>query len=81
MRREDRGQLRGRVQRAFVEQLVNMLAADVPLPPANRDHPLTGNWSGYRECHIPGDPLLVYRKPDDARLQLVRLGWHSELFG
>ena len=57
------------------------LAADEPLPPANRDHPLSGDWSDCRECHIRGDLLLIYRKPDDARLQLVRLGSHSELFG
>ncbi len=42
--------------------------------------PLTGDWSDCRECHIRGDLLLVYRKPDDV-LQLVRLGSHSELLG
>jgi mRNA interferase YafQ len=80
MRREDRGRLRGQVQ-PLVEQLVNLLAVDAPLPPANWDHPLTGEWSGYRDCHVRSDLVLIYRKPDDARLQLARLGSHSELFG
>lgn len=80
MRREDRGRLRGKIQ-PLVELVVDMLAVDLPLPPANRDHPLTGEWSGYRECHVRGDLLLVYRKPDQATLQLARLGSHSELFG
>lgn len=57
------------------------LATDDPLPPAHRDHPLSGEWSDLRECHVRGDLLLVYRKPDEERLQLVRLGSHSDLFG
>ena len=80
MRREDRGRLRGQVQ-PLVERLVNLLAVDAPLQPASRDHPLTGDWTGYRDCHVRPDLVLIYRKPDDARLQLVRLGSHSELFG
>lgn len=56
-----------------------MLAADKPLPAKNRDHGLGGNWSGYRECHLKPDVLLIYRKPEGV-LQLVRLGSHSELF-
>jgi mRNA interferase YafQ len=57
------------------------LAADDPLPASNRDHPLAGDWSDCRECHVRGDLLLVYRKPDNTRLQLVRLGSHAQLFG
>ena len=34
-----------------LELVVRLLAADVPLPPCNRDHALTGEWRGYRECH------------------------------
>ena len=33
---------------------------DVPVVRQNRDHPLTGDWVGYRECHIQSDWLLVY---------------------
>ena len=43
------------------------------------DHPLTGNWVEHRDCHIKPDLVLIYRKPDKKRLQLIRLGSHSEL--
>ena len=42
-------------------------------------HALTGNWSDHRDCHVKPDLLLIYRKPDPNRLQLIRLGSHSEL--
>jgi mRNA interferase YafQ len=54
---------------------------DRSLPPANRDHDLTGEWKDHRECHLRPALLLICRKPDADRLQLVRLGSHSELFG
>ena len=53
----------------------------VPLPPSNRDHALTGDWLGYRECHVKPDLLLIYKKPDDLTLRLARFRSHSELFG
>ncbi len=43
------------------------------------DHALTGDWSDHRDCHIKPDLVLIYRKPDNKVLQLVRLGSHSEL--
>ena len=46
-----------------------------------RDHDLSGDWAGYRECHIKPDLLLIYRKSDSDTLRLARLGSHSELFG
>jgi mRNA interferase YafQ len=59
--------------------VVRLLAADAPLPPSNRDHPLSGVWEDHRDCHIKPDLVLIYRKPDDETLELVRLGSHSEL--
>jgi mRNA interferase YafQ len=59
--------------------IVELLADDSPLPHRNFDHPLTGNWSDHRDCHIKPDLILIYRKPDDESLELVRLGSHSEL--
>ena len=48
----------------------------------NRDHALTGDWIGHRECHILPDWLLVYRVEDDVLvLTLARTGTHSDLFG
>jgi mRNA interferase YafQ len=46
-----------------------------------RDHDFSGDWAGYRECHIKPDLLLIYRKSDADTLRLARLGSHSELFG
>jgi mRNA interferase YafQ len=64
---------------AVLMNVVNLLAADMPLPPTNVDHPLLGEWDDHRDCHIKPDLILIYRKPDDKHLDLVRLGSHSEL--
>jgi mRNA interferase YafQ len=77
MRAGQHGKRLNELLRPVLERLV----ADLPLPVANRDHPLTGEWSGYRECHVRPDLLLVYAKPDPETLGLVRLGSHSALFG
>ena len=58
---------------------VDKLAADTPLPPRYRDHPLSGEWDDYRDCHLRPDLILIYRKAGADVLQLVRLGSHSEL--
>jgi len=50
------------------------------LPPEAKDHPLKGNWKDYREFHVSGDLLLVYRVIEDT-LELVTIGSHSEVFG
>jgi mRNA interferase YafQ len=42
---------------------------------------LSGDWAGYRECHVKPNLLLIYRKVDQDTLRLARLGSHSELFG
>jgi len=77
-RREKTGRHSKMLDKLLVE-VVEMLAADKPLPRRNFDHPLTGEWSDHRDCHIRPDLVLIYRKPDDASLDLVRLGSHSEL--
>ena len=64
---------------ALLMEVVNLLAADQPPPRRNFDHPLSGEWSDCRDCHIKPDLILIYRKPDDDNLELVRLGSHSEL--
>ena len=61
--------------------VLEMLVADTPLPPNNRDHSLSGEWADYRECHIRPDLLLIYDTSDKSLLRLVRLGSHSDLFG
>ena len=43
------------------------------------DHPLTGNWAGFHDCHIKPDLVLIYRIANET-LQLARVGSHGELF-
>jgi mRNA interferase YafQ len=59
--------------------ILKALADDLPLEPRHCDHALTGDWKDHRDCHVKPDLVLIYRKPDDEVLQLVRLGSHSEL--
>ena len=64
----------------LLEAVVDKLLNDEILPPKNRDHALSGNWAGYRECHIEPDWLLVYRINEDKLiLALTRTGSHSDL--
>ena len=79
-KREESGQHKRDLD-ALVSIAVSLLAEDKPLPEKNRDHALGGEWRDHRECHLKPDLLLIYRKPNAAVLQLVRLGSHSELFG
>lgn len=66
----------------LLEQLVAMLAMGEQLPDKNKDHALSGDWAGHRECHILPDWLLVYRIEDNVLvLTLTRTGTHSDLFG
>ena len=52
------------------------------LPEKHKDHALTGNWFGHRECHVLPDWLLIYRIEDEVLvLTLARTGTHSDLFG
>jgi mRNA interferase YafQ len=56
------------------------LANDRVLEPKYREHELTGDWKGYRECHVKPDLLLIYRNCDADTLRLARLDSHSEIF-
>ena len=77
-RREKSGR-HGKILDAALRAVARRLAADAPLPRSNHDHPLSGAWADHRDCHIKPDLVLIYRKPDDESLELVRLGSHSEL--
>ncbi len=66
----------------LLEDVITTLAMGLSLPEKNRDHALTGNWTGHRECHVLPDWLLVYRIDDGVLvLTLSRTGSHSDLFG
>jgi mRNA interferase YafQ len=66
-----------------LENTIDLLLGGQPMPPKYRDHPLKGDWQGYRECHVEGlgNWLLIYRK-DDENLILVftGTGTHADLF-
>ena len=65
----------------LLEKAITILAAGQPLPPQYRDHPLSGDYIGCRECHIAPDWLLVYEIIErDLLLYLTRTGTHSDLF-
>lgn len=66
----------------LLEEMIAMLAMGETLPDKHKDHVLTGNWVGHRECHILPDWLLIYRIEDEVLvLTLARTGTHSDLFG
>lgn len=62
-------------------EVVDILANGEKLDERYRDHCLSGEYQGTRECHVEPDWLLVYEIRDDVLvLMLYRLGTHSELF-
>jgi mRNA interferase YafQ len=77
-KRESKGQYSKVLDVALLDVL-ELILASKPLPAKYRDHPLSGDWSDHRDCHLKPDLLLIYRLPDAQTLQLVRLGSHSEL--
>ena len=79
-KREAKGRHRATLDNDLKAVLVAR-ATDQPLDAKCCDHDLSGDWAGYRECHIKPDLLLIYRKSDTDTLRLARLGSHSELFG
>lgn len=65
----------------LLEKVIELLANRKPLPEKNRDHQLSGDYAGCRECHITPDWLLIYEVADEELiLYLTRTGSHSDLF-
>jgi len=65
----------------LLQDVVSLLTDGIPLPEKNKDHMLTGDWIGHRECHITPDWLLIYRIDNYVLvLTLTRTGTHSDLF-
>lgn len=62
-----------------LKDVIELLVDHLPLPPKNRDHALTGEWVGWRDCHLEPDWLLIY-KVSSEELTLGRTGTHSDLF-
>jgi addiction module toxin, RelE/StbE family len=64
-----------------LDKVLKILLQETKLPEKYSDHPLAGNYNGYRECHVKPDDLLIYRVDSMQKiLYLARFGSHSELF-
>jgi mRNA interferase YafQ len=60
----------------YVANLLN----EIPLPAESKDHALHGEWTDFREFHLGGDMLVIY-KTDETTIYLTRIGSHPQLFG
>ncbi|MGK8710157.1 type II toxin-antitoxin system YafQ family toxin [Metapseudomonas otitidis] len=69
----------GRHDMHELRKVMTLLWMGEPLPKEYLDHELTGDWAGYRECHIRGDFLLIYQVTKEDVI-FVELGSHAELF-
>lgn len=81
-KRDYKREVRGQQRHIVLTDLVAVIAAlpgDTALAPRLRDHALSGDWSGYRDCHVRPDLVLIYQKIGADTLQLVRLASHAEL--
>ena len=64
-----------------LDELIRLIAFDKQIPEKYKDHELSGNWKGFRECHIEPDWLLIYTISNNKLcLTLTRTGSHSDLF-
>ena len=66
--------------RHLKEVMLLLIANENPLPPEYLDHELSGDWDGFRECHIGGDFLLIYDLRTAESLNFTRAGTHADLF-
>ena len=64
----------------LLQAIIETLRIPKPLPPKNKDHNLSGDYAGFRECHITPDWLLTYYVAGDT-IYLDRTGTHADLFG
>lgn len=65
----------------LLEEVLNLLVQEKPLPQNYLDHPLSGDYARHRECHIAPDWLLIYKVDKGTLvLTLTRTGTHSDLF-
>ncbi|MBQ7573167.1 MAG: type II toxin-antitoxin system YafQ family toxin [Clostridia bacterium] len=64
----------------LLKDIIRKLCLEEPLPQKNKNHYLSGNWSGCRECHIAPDWLLIYQVGNGI-IVFERTGTHSDLFG
>jgi mRNA interferase YafQ len=63
----------------ILEEALNYLCSDSPLPERYCDHSLRGPWQDFRDCHLKPDLVLIYKKRGSDVLELARIGSHSQL--
>ena len=63
-----------------LDEVMKLIVEEKPLLRKHNDHPLRGNWKGYRDCHVEPDWLLLYRIAGNE-VTFERTGTHSDLFG
>ena len=63
-----------------LKEVLQLLEEEGMLPEKYKPHKLVGDYSGFMECHIENDLLLIWLDPEENIIKLVRLGTHSELF-
>jgi mRNA interferase YafQ len=79
MKRDFKRQIKRGKNPALLEKILDLLANRIPLEKKYKDHDLTGNWIGYRECHIDNDWLLVYKISEkELVLFATRTGSHAD---
>lgn len=66
---------------SLLQDIINILLREEPLPERCKDHPLIGDYGGFRECHVLPNWLLIYAVQQDRLvLTAARTGTHSDLF-
>lgn len=66
---------------SLLENVIDLLLTGNLLPKEYKDHPLVGDYIGFRECHVMSDWLLIYEISDDKLiLTATRTGTHSDVF-
>ena len=78
-RRDFKVCVKRRYDMELLQRAIDILRIPDQLPPKNRDHDLTGDYAGHRECHLSPDRLLIYKQSGEELL-LYRTGTHSDLF-
>jgi len=72
---------RRKLPKSELDEVIKLLIEQKPLLPKHKDHPLKGNFVGYRECHIRPNWLLMYKIDEQVlTLVLIRTGTHSDLY-
>lgn len=66
---------------SILNTIISQLIEEKELEPKFCDHPLKGEWKGFRDCHVENDWVLIYKiDKKEKSITFVRLGSHAQLF-